>query len=407
MTTLKESEDKLLDQLIAGCESTSDLFGADGLFVRLKKRLIEQAMSAEMDNHLGYKKHAKAGRNSGNSRNGFSSKEVTSNNESLDIEVPRDRNGSFEPQIIPKNSRKFDGFNEQVLALYARGMSTRDISSMLKELYHVEVSASLISDVTDAVIDDAKAWQSRPLEMVYPIVYFDALRVKIKEDKRIINKAVYLALGVGMEGNKELLGIWISQNEGAKFWLEVCNELSNRGLNDIFVACIDGLNGFPEAIESVFPKTEIQLCIVHMIRNSTKYVSHKDRKALCADLKKIYGADTIDEAELALEALSERWDSKYPTVSQCWLRHWEHINPFFAYPKEIRKVIYTTNAIESLNRSVRKVFKTKGVFPSDDSVRKIMYLALDNISKSWTMPVRDWSLALNQFAIRFEERFPK
>ena len=407
MNTLKESEDKLLDQLIADYGSTSGLFGTDGLLAHLKKRLIERAMSAEMDNHLGYRKHSKAGENSGNSRNGFTPKEVTSNSESLDIDVPRDRNGSFEPQIIPKNSRKFDGFDEQVLALYARGMSTRDISSMLKELYHVEVSASLISNVTDAVIDDAKAWQSRPLETVYPIVYFDAIRVKIKEDKRIINKAVYLALGIGMDGCKELLGIWISENEGAKFWLGVCNELQSRGLNDIFVARIDGLSGFPDAIESVYPKTEIQLCIVHMIRNSTKYVSHKDRKALCADLKKVYGADTLDEAELALEALSERWDSKYPTVSQCWLRHWENLTPFFAYPKQIRKAIYTTNAIESLNRSLRKVFKTKGVFPSDDSVRKIMYLALDNISKSWTMPIRDWSLALNQFAIRFEERFPK
>lgn len=407
MNTLKESEDKLLDQLIADYGSTSGLFGTDGLLAHLKKRLIERAMSAEMDNHLGYRKHSKAGENSGNSRNGFTPKEVTSNSESLDIDVPRDRNGSFEPQIIPKNSRKFDGFDEQVLALYARGMSTRDISSMLKELYHVEVSASLISNVTDAVIDDAKAWQSRPLETVYPIVYFDAIRVKIKEDKRIINKAVYLALGIGMDGCKELLGIWISENEGAKFWLGVCNELQSRGLNDIFVACIDGLSGFPDAIESVYPKTEIQLCIVHMIRNSTKYVSHKDRKALCADLKKVYGADTLDEAELALEALSERWDSKYPTVSQCWLRHWENLTPFFAYPRQIRKAIYTTNAIESLNRSLRKVFKTKGVFPSDDSVRKIMYLALDNISKSWTMPIRDWSLALNQFAIRFEERFPK
>ena len=407
MNTLKESEDKLLDQLIADYGSTSELFGTDGLLAHLKKRLIERAMSAEMDNHLGYRKHSKAGENSGNSRNGFTPKEVTSNSESLDIDVPRDRNGSFEPQIIPKNSRKFDGFNEQVLALYARGMSTRDISSMLKELYHVEVSASLISNVTDAVIDDAKAWQSRPLETVYPIVYFDAIRVKIKEDKRIINKAVYLALGIGMDGCKELLGIWISENEGAKFWLGVCNELQSRGLNDIFVACIDGLSGFPDAIESVYPKTEIQLCIVHMIRNSTKYVSHKDRKALCADLKKVYGADTLDEAELALEALSERWDCKYPTVSQCWLRNWENITPFFAYPKHIRKAIYTTNFIESLNPSLRKVFKTKGVFPSDDSVRKIMYLALDNISKSWTMPIRDWSLALNQFAIRFEERFPK
>ena len=379
MTTLKIPEDRLLDELIAGCDKTSELFEVDGLFDRLKKRLIERVMSAEMENHLGYKKYDNAGKNSGNSRNGLASKEVKSSNSSFQIEVPRDRNGSFEPQIVPKHSRKIDGFDEQVLALYARGMSTRDISSMLKELYHVEVSASLISDVTDAVIDDAKAWQSRPLETVYPIVYFDAIRVKIKEDKRIINKAVYLALGIGMDGCKELLGIWISENEGAKFWLGVCNELKSRGLNDIFVACIDGLSGFPDAIESVYPKTEIQLCIVHMIRNSTKYVSHKDRKALCADLKKVYGADTLDEAELALEALSERWDSKYPTVSQCWLRHWEHITPFFAYPKEIRKAIYTTNAIESLNRSLRKVFKTKGVFPSDDSVRKIMYLALDNI----------------------------
>ncbi len=293
------------------------------------------------------------------------------------------------------------------MSLYARGMSTRDIQAQLQDLYGVEVSPALISNVTEGVSEEVRAWQSRSLDAVYPIVYLDALVVKIKENKQVINKAIYLALGVNCQGSKEVLGMWVSQNEGAKFWLSILTELRNRGLQDIFICCVDGLTGFPEAIEAVYPKTTVQLCIVHMIRNSLRYVSYKERKAVVADLKTIYRAQTVDEAESALTVFAEKWDSQYPSISRLWLEHWEKIIPFFAYPGEIRKVVYTTNAIESLNMTFRKVLKNKRFFPSDEAAFKQLYLALQNISKKWTMPIRDWGLAMNRFMIQFGDRVPK
>lgn len=321
----------------------------------------------------------------------------------FDIEVPRDREGRFEPQVISKQQRRFDGLDDKIIALYARGLSTRDIRDQLQELYDVEVSSQLISTVTDAVMEEVMAWQNRPLDSLYPILYLDCLVVKVKEDKRIINKAVYLALGVNAEGHKELLGLWMSQNEGAKFWLNVLTELKNRGLEHVFIACVDGLTGFPEAIETVYPKARVQLCIVHIMRNSLKYVSWKDRKAVAADLKKIYTSKTAQEAELALEAFAEAWDKKYPTISKIWVAKWDYIIPFFDYPKDIRKAIYTTNAIESLNMTLRKVIKNKRMFPSDDAVFKVLYLALNNVAKKWTMPIHNWKAAMNHFIIEFGE----
>jgi len=398
--------DALLKDLIAEYGGPTAIFDEGGLMGILQKRLIETAMGAEMDNHLGYSKHSPAGIGTGNSRNGSGNKKVLLPNDQIEIETPRDRNGSFEPQLIAKRENRFEGFDEQIIALYARGMSVRDIRSWLQETYQVEVSQGLISTVTDAVIDDVRAWQSRPLDPIYPIVFLDCLMVKSREDGRVRNKAVYLALGVNMDGHKELLGLWISNTEGAKFWLSVVNELKNRGVEDIFIACVDGLKGFPEAIEAVFPNTEVQLCIVRMIRNCVRYVSWKDRKELCADMKLIYAADTLEQAAQALETFAQKWDDQYPTVSQLWRTHWDRLTPYFDFPKDLRKVIYTTNAIESLNRSLRKVLKTKGAFPHDESIMKIMYLALQNISKKWTLPIRNWPAALNQFAIKYEERFP-
>lgn len=400
-------ENKLLDELLKDYKSPEDLLGKDGLIKQLTKRLVERAMEAELTDELGYSKHSSIGHNSGNSRNGHSSKEVISNDGKFEVKVPRDRNGDFEPKIIPKNQKRFNGFDDKIISMYSRGMSTREIQEHLQDIYNVDVSSSLISDVTNAVMEDVKEWQNRPLEAVYPIVYFDAIVIKCREDGTTLNKSVYLALGVNMEGQKELLGLWISLNEGAKFWLNVMTELQNRGLKDIFIACIDGLVGFPEAIEAVYPQTKVQLCIVHMIRNSLKYVSWKDRKKLVEDLKTVYHAATADEAESNLVKFSEKWDKKYPTISRLWYRHWERIVPFFEFPQEIRKAIYTTNAIESLNHSLRKIIKNRGAFPNDEAIVKILYLALKNASRRWTMPIKNWKAALNMFAIKFEGRFPE
>lgn len=403
---IPDSQKALIDQLIRESGGPQALFDKGGLLDILKKRFIEQALEAEMDEHLGYPKHAPFGTNTGNSRNGSGSKTIIVDNDQLEISPPRDRNSTFEPQLIPKRQKRFKGFDEKILAMYARGMSVRDMQAMLLELYEIEVSEALISSVTDAVLDDVRAWQSRPLDSIYPIVYFDCIVVKSRQDGKVSNKAVYLALAVTKEGQKELLGLWISQNEGAKFWLGVMTELKNRGVQDILIAAVDGLVGFPDAIGAIYPETEVQLCIVHMVRNSTKYVSWKDRKMLCFDLKTIYGSKTLEEAELSLQAFEDKWDGKYPTVSQLWHRHWNNIIPFFAYPSEIRKVIYTTNAIESLNRSLRKVLKTKGSFPNDESIMKLMYLAMQNIAKKWTMPIRNWGSVINQLSIKFEGRIP-
>lgn len=397
----------LIDDLIKNCKTQEDIFGKGGLFKQIQKAILERALEGEITTELGYSKHDQAGDNSGNSRNGHSKKTIKTGSGEFPMQIPRDRNGDFVPKIIPKNQTRFDGFDNKIISLYARGMSTRDIQAELEEMYEVEVSATLISNVTNEVIDEVKAWQSRPLDKVYPIVYLDALVIKINEDKRVINKSFYLAVGVNLEGQKELLGIWISKNEGAKFWLNVLTELKNRGVEDIFIACVDGLTGFPEAIESVYPNTQVQLCIVHMVRNSLRYVGWKMRKIVAADLRSIYTAKTIDEAELALKSFSEKWDDQYASISKSWKNRWENIIPLFDYPAEIRKAIYTTNAIESINMSIRKVIKNKRVFPSDDAALKQLYLALRNIAKKWTMPIRDWGLALNRFAIMFPDRLPE
>ena len=371
--------DKLAKELASGCRSKEEFFAKDGLLNTLISKTLQACLDAELTEHLGYDKHAPSTLN--NSRNGYSKKKIQSSSGELELSIPRDRSGDFEPVLIPKHSRRFEEFDDKILSMYARGQSIADIKAQLDELYGVDVSTSLISTVTDAVISEVKAWQSRPLERVYPIVYLDCIVVKVREDKRIINKSVYLALAVNTEGQKELLGMWISQNEGAKFWLNVLTELKNRGLEDIIITCVDGLTGFPEAIEAVYPKAKVQLCIVHMVRNSMKYVSWKDRKILAADLRKIYSAPTTDDAETALTCFAEKWDDKYPSISKSWLNHWDNVTPFFDYPADIRKAIYTTNAIESLNMTIRKVIKNKRVFPSDNSVFKVLFLAIGNIFK--------------------------
>jgi len=394
----------LIDSLIKQYDDPMDIFRENGLMMQLKKAIVERVMEGELTTELGYEKHDSAGNNSGNSRNGYTEKTLKCNDGHLSIKVPRDRNGDFEPKIVPKNQTRFDDMDEKIISLYARGMTTRDIQAQLKDLYHVDVSATLISNVTDEVIDAVKSWQSRPLDKVYPIVYMDALVIKIQQDKRVINKSFYLALGVNTEGQKELMGIWISENEGAKFWLNVLTDIKNRGVSDIFITCVDGLTGFPEAIEAIFPKTKVQLCIVHMVRNSLRFVGWKERKAVAADLRAIYTADTLDGAELALTSFCEKWDKSFPAIGKSWLTHWDRITPIFSYSKEIRKVIYTTNAIESLNSSLRKVIKNKRVFPSDDAALKLLYLALQNISKKWTMSLHNWKEAMNQFSIMYEDR---
>jgi transposase-like protein len=396
--------DKLIDQLLEGNNSPESILGEDGLLKQLTKRIAERALDAEMDQHLGYAKHDVAGRNTGNSRNGKSRKSVRSIHGEIDLDIPRDRNGEFEPQLVRKGEKQLNGFDDRILSLYARGMTTRDIQAHFLETYGVEVSATFISQVTNAVMEEVKAWQNRPLDSLYPIVYLDALVVRSRASGAVQNKSVYLALGINLDGEKELLGLWMAETEGAKFWLSVMTELKNRGLQDIFIACTDGLKGFPEAIEAVYPKTQIQLCIVHQVRHSLRYVSWKQRKAVAADLRRIYAAATLAEAEDALDAFAERWDGEHPTISQSWRNNWERLSVFFDYPPQIRKVIYTTNAIESLNASLRKVTKSRKSFPNDEAVMKLLYLALHDISRKWTMPIRDWKQAMSQFMILFGDR---
>ena len=400
----KTRQEQLIDELLADYDGPESFWGESGLFAQLKKKIVERSLDAEMDDHLGYSKHDPTGNNSGNSRNGRGKKTVVLGSDQVELSPPRDRNGSFEPQLIPKGKRYFEGFDGKIIAMYARGMSVRDIQSCLLEMYQVDVSEGLISQATEGVMDEVKAWQSRPLDEIYPIVFLDCIVVKCRLDGSVTNVSVYLALGVNMDGHKELLGIWIAKTEGAKFWLSVITELQTRGIKDIFIACVDGLKGFPEAIEAVFPQTQVQLCIVHMVRNSVRFVNWKDRKELCSDLKEIYTSTTAEQAETALETFGKKWDGEYPMISKAWRSHWQNVIPFFDYPTYIRKAIYTTNAIESLNRSLRKVIKTKGAFPTEASVLKIFYLALDNIAKKWTMPIRCWKSAMNQFAIRFSDR---
>ncbi len=412
---------ELLDELLKDYTNPQDLMGETGILKQLTKAIVERCLNTEMTVHLGSsnpdrepepvseeKSPSEEGVQKGgkNRRNGTSKKTIKGEFGEIGIQIPRDRHGEFEPQLIPKHQTRFTGFDDKIIALYGRGMSTRDIESTLKDLYGVEVSAGLVSQVTQAVEADLVAWQNRPLNPIYPIVYLDALVLKIRHEGRVMNKAVHLALGVNLSGQKELLGIWMTQNESSKFWLTVLTELKNRGVEDIFIACCDGLTGFPDAIETVFPRTQVQLCIVHMVRNSLSYVSYKDRKAVASDLKKVYGAMTEPEAEQELLKFAQTWDKQYPTISKSWLNHWQRVIPFFAFPHDIRKAIYTTNAIESMNMTLRKVLRNHRTFPTDESAMKVIFLALQNISQKWTMPIRDWKSALNRFAIEFEGRMP-
>ena len=401
-----EVPDDLLSSLLANYKKPEDLIGENGLLKQLTKLLVEKALDAEMTEHLGHDRHGPVANPVGNTRNGRSRKTLKGEFGELPIEVPRDRHGSFEPQLIPKHQTRWAGFDDKILSLYARGMTVREIQAHLEEMYGAEVSPSLISTVTDAVVDEVKAWQARPLDPVYPIVYLDVIHVKVREGAVGV-KGVCLAIGVTMAGEKEVLGLWLAQTEGAKFWLQVVTELRNRGVQDIFIACVDGLKGFPEAIEAVFPHTTVQLCIVHMVRHSLNYVSWKRRPEVAADLRRIYTATTVEEAEQRLAEFEAKWDGDYLPIGQSWRRNWPRLIPFFDYPPEIRKVIYTTNAIESVNMSLRKLTKNRGAFPSDEALVKLFYLALRNISKKWTMPIRDWKAALNRFTIQFEGRLPQ
>ena len=395
---------ELIDELLKDYKKPEDITGDNGLLKQLTKAVLERALESELTHELGYEKHSLSGRNNGNSRNGKSSKTLKTDYGELDISVPRDRNSEFEPRIVKKGQRRFTGFDDKILSMYARGMTTRDIQGHLEEIYGVEVSPELISTVTDSIISEVKEWQNRPIDEIYPIVFFDAVRMKIRDEGHVVNKAAYLAVGIDMDGIKDVLGIWIEKNEGAKFWLSVFTELKNRGMKDVLIACVDGLKGLPEAIESVFPQADVQLCIVHMVRNSLKFVSYKDRKKIAADLKNVYRASTVKQAEEALSDFESKWDSRYPMISKSWRNNWPRIIPFFSYSEDIRKVIYTTNAIESMNNSIRKVTKNRNSFPSDEAAIKLLYMALKNIKKKWTMPIRNWSLAIHQFSIHFDGR---
>lgn len=381
---------------------TSDDLSA--LSAELTKLTVEAALTTELDDHLGYSPHEPKGRNSGNSRNGSTRKTLKGSHGEVVINTPRDRASTFEPQLISKGQTRITGMDEQILALYAKGMSTRDISAAFKEMYGAEVSAGLVSKVTNTVMEQVIEWQSRPLDAVYPIVYLDCIVIKIRQDKRVINKAIYLALGINVDGHKELLGLWLSDNEGAKFWLQVLTELKTRGVEQILIACVDGLTGFPDAINTVYPAAKIQLCIVHMVRNSVKYVSWKDYKAVTSDLKKIYRSVTEEEALCELETFASTWDDKYPQISKSWRAHWPNLITFFNYPPDIRRVIYTTNAVESLNSVIRKSVKTRKLFPSDESALKVIFLAIQAASKKWTMSIQNWKPAMNHFMIEFEEQ---
>lgn len=395
---------ELIDELLKDYKKPEEITGEAGLLKQLTQAILERALESELTCELGYEKHSRPEKPTGNARNGTSKKTLQTDHGKLEMSIPRDRTSEFEPQIVKKGQRRFTGFDDKIVSMYARGMSTRDIQGHLKEIYGVDVSPDLISTVTDGILSEVKEWQSRPLDELYPIVFFDAVRMKIRDEGRIRNKAVYLAIGVGMDGLKDVLGIWIEKNEGAKFWLSVFTELRNRGLHDVLIACVDGLKGLPEALESVFPETEVQLCIVHMVRNSLKFVSYKDRKKIAADLKHIYRAATVEQAEEALRDFEKQWDGRYPMISKSWRDNWPRIIPFFDYPEDIRKAIYTTNAIESLNNSLRKVTKTRNSFPSDDAAIKLLYMGLKNIMKKWTMPIRNWGPAIHQFSIRFGDR---
>ena len=397
---------ELVEELMKCVRSPEDMFGPEGLFQRLKGALMEKLLETEMSEHLGFEKNASDGKRTGNSRNGYSQKTVQTETGPVDIRVPRDRAGTFEPKLVAKHQRRLEGFDDKVLALYARGMSVRDIQSQLLELYGTEVSPDLITRVTDSVLDQAKEWQARPLEAIYPVVYIDALFVSVRDGGTVIKKAVYVALGTRVDGSREVLGLWMDATEGARFWLRVLTDLKNRGVQDIFFVCCDGLSGFPQAVETAFPKAIVQTCIVHMIRASLRYVTAGDRKLVITSLRAIYTADTEEAAMAALDAFDKCWGARYPSVSKLWRSRWNEVTPFLAFPKEIRTILYTTNVIESLNFQLRRVLRPKGHFPTDDSVTKILFLAIQRAQLRWKPNRSVWGRALAHFAIMFENRLP-
>jgi len=397
--------DELIDELLAGASTEEEIAGPGGLLADLTKRLIERAMEVELTDHLGYEPHREPPGGAGNQRNGTSSKTLITEHGKVQVDAPRDRDGSFKPQIVRKRQRRFVGFDEKILALYSRGLSTRDIEAHLQEIYGVKVSRDLISRVTDAVMDDVREWAKRPLEDIYPIVFLDCMVLKIREGGTVQRRALYLALGVTLDGDRDVLGMWFQETEGAKFWMQVLTDLKTRGVQDILITCVDGLSGFPEAIEAIFPKTTVQTCIVHLIRSSLRYVPRREREQVARDLKPIYTAVDADQAHAELEAFDEKWGKRFPVITQAWLDAWEHVIPFLAFPPDVRRVIYTTNAIEALNRQLRKAIKTKGSFPNEDAARKLVYLALQNAVPQWTR-TRNWTTALLAFKIHFGDRVP-
>ncbi len=401
-------KDKIIDELLGSREikTQDDLFGKDGILKQLSKQLMERLLEAEMTNHLGYSKHAIEGNNTGNSRNGKSKKTVKTGNGNVEITIPRDRESAFEPILIEKRKSHLKGLDDQILSLYAKGMTVRDIHDHLSELYGTEISRDLISTITDAVLEDVAEWRNRPLDKIYPIVFIDGFVAKCRLEGAVSNCTVYVIYGINLEGMKDVLGLYIGGTEGSKMWLQVLTELKNRGLEDIFILCADGLKGLPEAVETTFPKAIFQTCIVHMVRHSLNYVPYKEKKAVAADLKKIYESSTVESAEQALDEFEETWGERYPIIVKSWRNNWEKVTPFMQFPAEIRKVIYTTNIVESLNNTLRKSVRNRGHFPTEDALLKVLYLSIKGVSKRWTMPIRDWGLALNRFAIMFPDRYP-
>lgn len=404
-TDFPDLSDELVDELLAGARTPEEITGPDGLLQRLTKRLVERAMAAELSEHLGYEHGQAPPGGVGNARNGTTSKTLHTGHGSVRIEAPRDRQGSFEPQIVRKHQRRFDGFDDKIVAMYGRGMSVRDIQAHLAELYGVEVGHDLISRVTDAVLDDVREWQTRPLEDVYPIVFLDALIVKVRDGGAVRNKACYVAIGVNLEGERDVLGLWFQSSEGAKFWLAVLNELKQRGVRDVLVCCVDGLKGFPEAIEAVFPNAWVQTCIVHLIRQSLRFVPDKYRRQVANDLKPVYTAVDPDAAAEARAAFDKTWGERYPMIANSWRETWEHVIPFLAFPADVRRVVYTTNTIEALHRQIRKTIKTRGHFPTEEAARKLIYLSIINAQKSWRQTY-NWTSALLAFKIHFGDRLP-
>lgn len=398
--------DEVLDELIGDSKTANDIFGKDGLVKSISKRLIERMLESEMDHHLGYEKNSIEGHNSGNSRNGKTSKQIMLGDGKIEVEVPRDRTAEFMPQLIEKRKARLSGSEDVILSLYAKGMTVRDIQAHVEELYDYKISKDLISTITDGILEEMKEWRNRPLDKLYPIVFIDGFSVKCRLDKAVCNRTVYVVFGIDLSGEKHVLGLYLGESEGAKYWLGVLTELKNRGLKDIFIMCADGLKGLPEAVEATFPETIFQTCIVHMVRHSLNYIPYKEKKSVALDLKKIYSADTVELAQDALDEFELTWGDKYAAIVKSWRANWEKVTPFFDYPRDIRRVIYTTNIIESLNRTLRKAVKNRGHFPTENAVMKVLYLSIKGVSKKWTMPIRDWKQALNQFAIRFGDRFP-